>query len=297
MGANCTCLKVYNSDEQQINVENEERRVRSKTEGPFKNYPSDYIINLQKLFRGYIERRCRRELQRSPFNSSPFSVGNRENIQEITGIIPDFSNTATMTTERKIGPYVYPEEIDDNIPKVQKNAVKLENGAIYIGEWNGKWERHGKGAQVWNDGSKYEGYWKNDKANGQGRLIHGDVYVGEWVDDKAHGFGIYTHTDGAKYIGQWINDKQHGKGKEDWPDGSRYEGDYHDGQKNGFGKFTWSDGSNYEGDFKANDIHGTGMYCWVDGRKYIGTWQNNKMHGKGVFSWADGKIYWRIFWW
>ena len=39
------------------------------------------------------------------------------------------------------------------------------------------------------DGSLYEGQWKNDKANGRGRLIYsdGDVYEGEWKDDKSHG--------------------------------------------------------------------------------------------------------------
>ena len=49
--------------------------------------------------------------------------------------------------------------------------------------------------QIWPDGSLYEGYWKDAKANGKGRLIHadGDVYVGTWRDDKADGFGIYSH--------------------------------------------------------------------------------------------------------
>lgn len=44
---------------------------------------------------------------------------------------------------------------------------------------------------MWTDGSIYDGYWKNDKANGRGRLIHadGDIYDGYWKDDKAHGFG------------------------------------------------------------------------------------------------------------
>ena len=47
--------------------------------------------------------------------------------------------------------------------------------------------------QIWPDGSIYEGYWKNSKTTGNGRLIHadGDVYDGQWKDDKAHGFGIY----------------------------------------------------------------------------------------------------------
>jgi hypothetical protein len=42
--------------------------------------------------------------------------------------------------------------------------------------------RHGKGKQLWKDGSVYEGYWKNNMAHGKGRLIHSDadVYEGEW---------------------------------------------------------------------------------------------------------------------
>jgi hypothetical protein len=52
---------------------------------------------------------------------------------------------------------------------------------------------------MWKDGSQYEGYWKNDMANGKGRLIHadGDVYEGDWLNDKAHETGTYTHLDGA----------------------------------------------------------------------------------------------------
>ena len=65
------------------------------------------------------------------------------------------------------------------------------------------------------DGSRYEGYWKNDRANIKGILYHadGDIYDGEWLDDKAHGYGIYNHIDGARYEGYWIEDKQDGKGK------------------------------------------------------------------------------------
>lgn len=43
--------------------------------------------------------------------------------------------------------------------------------------------------QEWSDGSVYEGYWYNDKANGRGKLTHsnGDIYEGNWIDDKANG--------------------------------------------------------------------------------------------------------------
>ena len=76
----------------------------------------------------------------------------------------------------------------------------LENGARFKGEWLvGSEIRQGKGTQTWPDGSMYEGYWADNKANGKGRLIHadGDVYDGQWKDDKAHGFGTYSHLDGA----------------------------------------------------------------------------------------------------
>jgi len=36
---------------------------------------------------------------------------------------------------------------------------------VYEGQWLGK-ARDGHGKQVWPDGSRYEGEWKDDKANG-----------------------------------------------------------------------------------------------------------------------------------
>lgn len=60
-----------------------------------------------------------------------------------------------------------------------RNAVLLDNGAIYIGEWSTD-KKFGKGIQIWKDGSIYEGFWINDMANGKGRLYHanGDIYDG-----------------------------------------------------------------------------------------------------------------------
>ena len=108
----------------------------------------------------------------------------------------------------------YPK-LTDGIKVNLRQQVEYENKSIYYGEWNeGSNQRHGRGIQYWLDGSKYEGYWKNDKANVKGKLIHadGDIYEGEWLDDKAHGYGVYTHTDGAKYEGHWKEDKQDGLG-------------------------------------------------------------------------------------
>lgn len=83
-----------------------------------------------------------------------------------------------------------------NSPLINKQdfpPVKLEDGCIYTGEWNGKM-REGRGILDWTDGSRYVGQWKNDKANGRGKLVHadGDIYDGQWVDDLASGYGVYT---------------------------------------------------------------------------------------------------------
>lgn len=68
--------------------------------------------------------------------------------------------------------------------------IVLENDVEYKGEWSKTTNlRHGRGIQTWGDGSLFEGYWQDDKANGRGRLIHadGEVYDGQWLDDMAHG--------------------------------------------------------------------------------------------------------------
>ena len=151
--------------------------------------------------------------------------------------------------------------LNDGVPVKLGKCTEYENRAVYYGERCKENEhRHGRGIQIWNDGSKYEGYWKRDKANIRGKLTHadGDTYEGDWLDDKAQGYGRYIHTDGARYEGFWKEDKQEGRGKETWPDGACYEGEYKQGKKSGNGLFKWADGSKYDGNFLDNNIHGLG---------------------------------------
>jgi hypothetical protein len=293
MGSKCTCLKTYSSEDQQICIEKESQRLKLYSEQDSGYYSLDGILYLQKFLRMYISQRNSFPSQTKFLSNLQLSSLNVSKIEELISIPEDFSNAVTKSVELRLGPYIYAEQENDKEKVQKKPPMKLENSSIYVGEWNEKWERHGKGYQLWGDGSKYEGYWKCDKATGKGRLIHsdGDVYEGDWIDDKANGKGIYIHSDGAYYEGTWTDDRQHGKGHEVWPDGSSYKGCYVNGQKSGFGVFTWTDGSSYEGDFLFNNIHGQGKYSWSDGRVFIGEWANNKMHGKGEFKWPDGRKY------
>jgi len=47
------------------------------------------------------------------------------------------------------------------------------------------------GKLFWNDGSRYEGEWRDGKYHGQGKLVlnDGERYEGYWKDDNQHGQG------------------------------------------------------------------------------------------------------------
>ncbi|MDQ3111963.1 MAG: hypothetical protein M3R17_18930 [Bacteroidota bacterium] len=53
---------------------------------------------------------------------------------------------------------------------------------------------NGVGTMLYQDSSKYQGNWRNNKKNGQGIYYfkNGHTYVGTWVDDKKTGQGTYT---------------------------------------------------------------------------------------------------------
>lgn len=64
-----------------------------------------------------------------------------------------------------------------------------------------------------NDGSVYEGEFKNDKIEGYGKFIWSDnkTYEGEWIDNCLNGFGVFIKT-GKTYIGNFVCDKKQGIG-------------------------------------------------------------------------------------
>ncbi len=112
----------------------------------------------------------------------------------------DFYNEKTKGIAKKLGPFKFEDDTTQSF--VSQGPIDMGNGIRYIGQFkNGM--RNGRGKQVWEDFTLYEGYWADDRANGRGRLIHtnGDVYEGDWKDDKAHGKGVYTKNDGSSYTG------------------------------------------------------------------------------------------------
>jgi hypothetical protein len=90
---------------------------------------------------------------------------------------PQFYNPLTRAFSKRLGPYLYtftpmqlPEEHEG--PIVGPN--KRERGSRYYGEVRGEQGeiREGQGKQLWPDYTLYEGYWREDKPEGKGRMIH-----------------------------------------------------------------------------------------------------------------------------
>lgn len=114
--------------------------------------------------------------------------------------------------------------------------------------------KDGMGVQLYPDGGRYEGMFKDGYFHGRGKMsqANGDVYMGEWENDKATGIGaFYDASQGVRYNGEWVNDAQHGQGEEWWDEGARtkYIGQFYKGKKQGKGRFEWADGSYYTGEF------------------------------------------------
>lgn len=102
-------------------------------------------------------------------------------------------------------------------PLVKRSVTDVGGGILYEGEWvktpfslkeQLPQVRMGRGVQLWPDGSRYEGFWREGQACGPGRLIHanGDCYEGIWREGQACGQGIYVHADGSRYIGEFYAD-------------------------------------------------------------------------------------------
>lgn len=280
MGAACTCARPIKDKEVKLDT-TRKTQLKLKFE---KANNINYVTLIQAIYRG---RKVRAKL-RQKYKSKLFQT------QSTTSNIFRYNSIGSLNINEIFEKYPIREEFK-MVSLTLKPPFEFKNKReIYYGEWkDNPPQRHGRGVQQWLDGSRYEGYWLNDKVNIKGKLFHsdGDTYDGEWLNDKANGHGLYVHAGGEYYEGDWKDDKRDGKGKETFQDGSTYTGEYANGKRQGIGLFKWANGSEYEGGFFENMLHGKGKYTWNDKREYIGEWEYNQMNGYGMFKWPDGRKY------
>ena len=243
----CACL--HNRINNLIGENNE---IKEEEEDPDDNNNNNNINNTENQKENSIKERDSKNAS-DPNKKYSIIIGNQPQLTSNTLILNSSNNLLNRAKSSPLLPkdgedfhykqietnLITPEEFQEfcttNVSLADSVQIEIrpstlcENQTIYYGEWDIKNnKRHGRGIQVWPDGSKYLGYWKNNQAFGKGKLIHpdGDIYEGDWEGGKPQGYGSYTHADGSKYIGEWKNDRQEGNGEETWPDGSVYKGQY-----------------------------------------------------------------------
>jgi len=164
-----------------------------------------------------------------------------------------------------------------------KGTMQYNNGGWYTGDWsNGSWSGTGSGKYIYDDGSSYEGTFKDGKRDGNGTYTYasGSVYTGSWSEDEKNGTGKMQYPNGGWYEGTWSNGEKTGTatGKEIYDNGS-YEGAFLNGKRHGQGTYTWSNGDKYSGQWSNGSRTGYGTYTWANGSSKTGTWQDGKFIG------------------
>lgn len=173
----------------------------------------------------------------------------------------------------------------------------LQEGYLYYG---GKSKltkmKEGFGVQLFSNGRKYEGYWKDDKYDLYGRLIdekgliiEGSFRKGE-LNGKGKGYYTIMNEEEYLYEGNFKDSLYEGKGNLKIGK-MNYIGYFVRGKKDGEGRLeVLSDGEIevYEGKFKNDELK-TGKLVTSSGDIYEGTFDNYQLQGKGKAYFAYSK--------
>ncbi|HMV45885.1 MAG TPA: hypothetical protein PK079_16930 [Leptospiraceae bacterium] len=108
----------------------------------------------------------------------------------------------------------------------------------------------------------YEGEWKNNKYEGNGKLI------------------IKKNGKTKIYTGKFVNGKLNGQGKLETLSG-KYSGVFKNSKLNGHGVFEKKNGESYIGNFLNTKFDGKGAYTFKNKDLYIGDFKDGKLHGRG----------------
>jgi hypothetical protein len=170
---------------------------------------------------------------------------------------------------------------------------------------------NGYGEMAWENGQRYEGYFKNGLREGYGymRYSTGNIYIGEWEENTQHGHGMlsfHEHPTQKKFVGEWKRNVREGYGTLYQSDGTFKVGFWRKNQfvaeaekeqclegncENGWGTYAYNDYSLYIGEFKDKKRHGQGTLIYKLGTKYKGSHVNDLREGFGVYYYAGGNKY------
>ena len=149
----------------------------------------------------------------------------------------------------------------------------FNNGSRYIGEFkNGK--SHGSGTLIWKL-NKYTGEFKDGKFDGQGTLNYKSrtgsdfgTYVGIFKDGKRNGSGVMNLPYDDVFAGEYLNDMRHGHGVMKYKSGKVYDGEYRFDKEEGYGVLSYENGDKFSGIFEKGKPTKQGEMLYRSMEKY-----------------------------
>ena len=198
---------------------------------------------------------------------------------------------------------------ESGLPHAVVGPIQFQDGCTYRGQMlDGM--RHGRGEQVWPDGSFYRGFWYFNEISGFGIYINsGGLYTyGEILEEspdtdidheisREQFLEINTNKENRQFGDVFKKGKRVGKHK-------KSEGEYKierkmvhikirdsDQESAKLDVFSWTgpNGEEYKGHWKDGQMQGHGECYWPDGARYSGYWKEGKRHGHGLMLYPDGK--------
>ncbi len=155
---------------------------------------------------------------------------------------------------------------------------------IYIGEYKDD-KPHGSGKMIFaktDERKSYKGQWAEGVFDGKGTLVYNDgsMYQGEFKDGLMCG-GTYIYADGISYRGSWEHGVMSGQGRLFDQNGKlMFSGKWNNGQKHGEGTSYYSNSEYEEAIYVEGEKNGPATYYFNTGAYAKGKYIDDKKEGK-----------------
>jgi hypothetical protein len=143
-----------------------------------------------------------------------------------------------------------------NLSKLLKKHREILNIPFHFSGNIIKGQKEGFCKEIYEDGSIFEGFYKQGKRQGKGfyrDIKDSSIYMGNFSNDEIQGSGVKIEDDGDKLVGEF----QEGalvKGVIEYKNGIKYLGDLSNGVRHGKGKLIFNNDYVFEGQFVHDQI-------------------------------------------
>ncbi|CDW91581.1 UNKNOWN [Stylonychia lemnae] len=192
------------------------------------------------------------------------------------------SNPIVNETLTKLEEFNYSHcKLEHNPNRIFLSIFEGDDDCKFQGEYDIVTKQiEGRCRQIFDDGSIFDGLWKNNKSNGIGQIVFADggYYIGECIDDESHGYGKYYNSeDKSLYEGQFVLHYLQGIGKMNYSDDSMYYGLWENGERSNYGVYVNPDGDIELGQWNQNQRNGFQMQITKEGQIKIRKYENDEI--------------------